>query len=552
MRSRTSLDEVVNLSRADWRFLLPCPKENSFQHLVLLGETSDLPERLVDVGIARQVSCEVPSAQSADALVVLHNAHVNLKAAVSCLAPGGSLYYEIDRRSPSGLLLSPNRVQRLVRELGLTPTGLYWAIPNFIQCKKYLPLDVPGALGWYLKTLFPAMTPIDRLFEIGVRAITGLNSRRLAPLVPCFSVTAIAGSLPFAAPSILGHAALPIRLQKLSLRPFLLTSRYDEGSRVVVMPFTRESRQPLAAMKISRVASFNINTEREQETLAIVRQRLDGTMQDTIPNPFGVLRYGDLAVGLESYAEGNSLVVSSGRWRLPVRHKLDDLHLVADWLAEFHRQAQVKRIEWNPSEIATWIEKPLAAYTRVFGNTAGEESLFAQVRSGAESLLGASLPIVWQHNDFGPWNLYRDGRKLTVIDWEFGHDRERNRFGPPLCDLLYFVTHWRYITECLHSDNTQLQAFRDLFFARRRGGVAVKTIHHVISEYMAQLGIDREFFPILLVYTWIDRAVDRLARQRIWEKTVQEPRLGNRYVDYIRIIADNADQLFPLGRVGAH
>ena len=535
--------EPINLRQADWRFLLPCPKENSFQHLVLLGGSSGLPERLVEIGLARRVSCEIPQSQSADALVVLHKANVDFKDAARCLAPGGALYYEVDRRSRSKLLLSPGRIHRLMREMGFTPTGIYWAIPNFTQCKRYLPLDVPAALRWYLTTLFPAMTPVDRLFEFGVRTLKWIDGDRLNAICPCYCLTANAGSNQDTAPSLLGHPQLPTPLKRSGLRPFLLTSGYDDGSRIVMLPFSRDSAQPLGVLKVSRIRDFNSHTEREQLTLVNLRAFLNESMRKTIPQPLGVLRYGNLAVAVESYAKGHTLVVSSGRWRAPISQKIADLRVATNWLSRFHLQAQIGRLPWGESELCKWVEMPLYAYIRAFGATASEERLFAAVRERSRALIGTCLPIVWQHNDFGPWHVYRDDREITVIDWEFGHDRQVDRLGPALCDLIYFVTHWNYIVRQLRTETAQLRGFRQLFIGHNiddRAGA----IQQVIMKYMEELDIDRRYWPVLLAYTWIQRALDHFKRHRALGNMGTDHRFRNRYVDYLGILADHTEKLF--------
>jgi aminoglycoside phosphotransferase (APT) family kinase protein len=539
-------DGRVSLRQADWRFLLSYPPAGSFQHLVLLGAPPGLAERLVETGLTRRVSCEIPEGRSADCVVVLHNAGVALRDAAACLRSGGALYYEVDRRSPSRLVLTPSRMQRALRRLGLTPTGVYWAIPNFAHCKRYVPLDVPEAFLWYLRTLFPAMTPLDRLFEIAVRVLKGLNSHRgLAPLVPCYSVTAVAGPCRNAAPSLLEHPTLPAELKRPDLHPFVLTSGYDDGSRVVMLPFVRDGVQPLAVLKISRLSKFNSHTEREQETLVSLRALLDPTMRLSIPRPLGTLRYGELAVGVESYAAGHSLVVSSGRWRVPLDRKIEDLRLATNWLSDFHQQAEMARLQWGESEFYERVEGSLSAYTRTFGVIASEERLFGEVRKRVRSLAGTSLPIVWQHNDFGPWHLYRAGRAITVIDWEFGHDWQCDRLGPALCDLLYFVTHWSYIVRQLRSDAAQLRGFRELFVEPiRADDEASNAIHAAIADYMVKLGIDQGYFPILLVSTWIQRAIDHFERHRTLGHVATDVRSGNRYVQYLSILADHVERLF--------
>ncbi len=534
---------ATSLRRADWRFLLPPPPDGGFEHLVVLGGPAGLADRLREVGLARRVSCDLPRARSADAVAILHDAPIGLRAA-GCLRPGGALYYEVDRRRRDLLAATPGRVQRELRAAGLTPAGVYWVAPSFAGCKRYLPLDVPAILRWYLATLYVAGTPAHRLVESAVRLSTGLDSRRFGRMVPCYAVTAGAGA-GWSAPSVLAHPALPPELRPPGLRPVVLTSGQDDGSRVVVLPFAPGAAQPAAVLKVATLADFSANTEREQATLADLRARLDPAMRETIPRPLGALRYGDLAVGVESYAPGRSLWVSSGRWRAPLADRIDDLRLAAGWLAEFHRQAQIGRPQWGDPERARWVELPLAAYARSFGLNGGEQRLFAALRRYAGTLDGADFPIIWQHNDFGPWNLYRDGQRLTVVDWEFGRDwADDGRCGPALCDLIYFAAHWSYIVRRLAGRAAELRGFQALLLDPDRADPLARTARQAIDEYMAAVGLDRRLLPLLLVYTWVERALDHFDRKRALGRLGADARAGNQFIGYVDLLAAHAVQLF--------
>src|SRR5581483_8935117 len=246
-------------------------------------------------------------------------------------------------------------------------------------------------------------------------------------------------------------------LRQPAVRPLILTSGVDAGSRSVVLPFTSGGDRPLAVLKVSRLPQFNVTTEREHATLGAIRARLRGPMITTIPRPLGLLRKDDLAMSLESCAPGRSLVASSGSWWAPREEKIRDLRMAADWLVEFQRQMQIARTTWNTEEAAKWVDEPLAAYAGAFGVTTAEDRLFAAARARARALSGRVLPIVWLHNDFGPWNVFRDQEQLTVLDWEWGQDA-----GPALCDLLYFVTHWAQVAHRLFDEHQQLACFSDL------------------------------------------------------------------------------------------
>lgn len=536
--------QPTTLRRADWRFLLPRPPEGSFRHLVLLGGPPGLRERLIEVGFARRVSTSIPADRSADAVVVLYDAQVALDEAIACLVPQGMFYCEIDRRSAATFALTPRRMQRSLKALGLSTIGLYWVAPNFTACKRYIPLDTSGALRWYFDTLYYPGTFTDHLLERGVRLYTKLEGSRFALVAPCYCVTAVVDPATNDVPSIFGHAGLPSNLKAAGTRPVLLTSGQDDASRVIMVPFGQENTEPWAVIKISRLPEFNINTEREQSILEEVRLRLHPPMRDTIPIPYGILQYDNLKVAVESFTPGHSLSVSSGRWRTSFQHQRSDLHLAAEWLRRFHLETQVRHNQRSDAQITCWVNELLFSYEQMFGQTVSEERLFVLAREQASMLEGSFLPVVWMHYDFGPWNLYRARDNFFVIDWEFGRDWERGRFGPALCDLLYFVTYWMHIVGHLYTEEDELRGLYDLFIKRDPEDETTAEVHRVIDEYMRALNIDRRFLPVLLVYTWVEQALHRSQRKQLLGQVEDTLRANNRVVKYIGVLAEHAVALF--------
>src|SRR6185436_7027171 len=144
--------------------------------------------------------------------------------------------------------------------------------------------------------------------------------------------------------------------------------------------------------------------------------------------------------GVESCAPGAAMVVSSGRRGTRVAEAAADLRAAAEWLARFHGQARTGAERWDA--MADEVEGRLAAYQNRFAAADDEVHLLRLARARSTALSAATVPAVWRHNDFGPWNVHRSGSRITVIDWELGGADERERTGPPLCDLLYFATYW--------------------------------------------------------------------------------------------------------------
>jgi hypothetical protein len=187
------------------------------------------------------------------------------------------------------------------------------------------------------------------------------------------------------------------------------------------------------------------------------------------------------------------------------------------------------------------VEGPLTAYTGTFGNTVEEAMLFATARERAASLLGRPFPLVCSHPAFSEWNIYRRGKQISVIDWEGAE------VGPPLRDLIYFVTLWYYRSRPGRGEQAQVDSFRDLLFPSHGDRLAAAA-SSALEGYMESLSIDPRFFPLMLVLTWVTHATGRWKRVRNVEGPRLDPRRGNLHVGRVRILAENHNRLFPEGK----
>lgn len=479
------------LTRLDWRFLLPAAPGGVRGHAVLLGGPAGLAGAAREAGLARQVGTELPEGPDADLVAILHGSTVPPEAAVRSLRQGGVLYFESGERRP---LASPSRplhraVARL-RRCGLEVTGAWavWPVPE--RWEVCLPLAAPAAVRWFARTLHPAPTARERIIHEGLRLLPGRPAAAL--LTRFFAFTATAGPA-LSRPGLLADPGLPPELRQDDLEPVLVTHGRE---RVLVLPFPRRGSAPAGVLKVSRLPAFNRKTEEEQAGMERVRAALGGSGAETaaaLPAARGVVRHGDLAVGIEEYAAGRPLLLTGGRTA--------DLRLAVSWLTELHRRTESARAPWGEQEIAAWIEEPCSAFRRRFGSGREEERLFAAAREWADRLRGLPLPLVLRHRDFTPWNLLRDGRRLRVLDWE------GVRPGPPLCDLLHFLTHWGELARRAASPETRLRAFRDTLVAPRPDDPVTAAAARAVADYCGGLRIDRAFVPLLLVHTWMEIAL---------------------------------------------
>ena len=500
--------------------------------MVLLGGPAGLGERLREIGVARRVSVALPGADKADAVVLLADATCEPEAGAAALAPGGVLYLEVDRRRSGRRLLTPAAVERRLRQAGLTVIGRHWVLPGFHRARRFLPLDAPGALDWFLTTLQPAKTLAAHLGVRGLQWIGAGETARIAPWVPCYAITATLGEPGL--PALLARPELPGGGMPAGTRTALLTSGEDDGSRVVLLPFAPGARTPEIAIKASRSEGFNAHTEREQATLRRLRERLGKDTEASVPAPLGCFRHGASVVGIESVAPGRAMSVTSGRWGASHAEAIGDLRAATDWLANFHARAAVGPC-WS-AERAAATARRIEEYAARLRPSSVLEGLFQRAGERAAAMTGRPLPIVWLHNDYGPWNIYRQGARLTVIDWEFGEEDESARHGPALCDLIYFVTVWGARVWHLPPAGGEAAALRRFFVVPTPDDEIARAVHGALDDYMRRLGIDSRFLPLLLVHTWLERALDRSDR-----RGTSAP---NPYAECLEALAPAAERLF--------
>jgi aminoglycoside phosphotransferase (APT) family kinase protein len=516
----------------DWRFLLPTPAEGSFRHLVLLGGSTALAECAMATGVAREVSRRLPDRRVADAVVKLSGAEVDVCAAASCLEPGGALYAEIERESRLAAATAPGHVRRALARAGLTQTGLYWCTPNFAAHDVYVPLGAPGPLRWYLSNLY-AGSALGRYLRSLLNALAAFGPDGCGPALRRYAVTAVAGPAPEARPSLLGHPALPSELRRSALHLLLVA---QGNRRVVLLPFTRDGRHPVAALKVTRDPSRNARTENEQRVLTAVHALVNEAIGRSIPRPYGCLKWGSLVAGVESGLPGRLLTARAGG-TAAVGRTVEDLRHLATWLSEFHRQTEVRRESWGDSAFRSSLADLFAEYRRAFPVTADETSLFGEVELRSGQLSSASIPVVWSHGDLHPGNIYRSADRMGVIDWADGGE------GLPLLDLFKFVVEWRAHARGMWSEEAKVRNLEELFLQPSRDDALVVAAHHAIARYAAALGVDHRLIPIVLVSSWVDRAV---RHQRMAESggSATHRRIARLSAGYVRALAARPHVLF--------
>jgi len=367
------------------------------------------------------------------------------------------------------------------------------------------------------------------------KKMVGVFPSLLAWLLPCSVVVAVKGSdLDAPLLSLLRHPSLPDSVSALTTTFALITSSFDIGSRTILLPFDNKTPAPLATLKIAGHPALNSYTQQEQKTLTHLHKILSTSLATIIPTPLGGLVVNDRAVSVESHAKGQSLWVSLHETKSLNQH-IHWLMGVTQWVAEFHYATEQKpRIDGTVFR-DEWLLPLWNRYTYLFQLEA-EITLFDRTMLYLASI-SDTLPLVWQHFDYSPWNIYHHGDHLTVIDWEVGR---ATPYGPAGGDVLYFIKYWLHAVLRTKGDDAESQAFH---FLRHHLSPAIYTAcQQAIQRYADILKMDRRWFSVLMVYGWMEQAVHQAERQQ----QLMSPSVPTtpKAVHYLRALNRHADALF--------
>ncbi len=493
----------------------------------------------MDAGFAGAYTCDLTEETSADVIVVLDGADVDLQRVMKCLKPRGVLYYEWSRLQKATIRVTPSHMRSSLERAGYTVHGIYAVSPTFKTAALYLPLDAPHALEWYVRSSYAGSGIKQRLYEGLLAGATGLRSDRFAHFAPLIAVVATSQSSEPAGPAVLQCPEITSLLGNTSdsaIVPILLSHGDD---RVIVLTLPRLAGEPSLVIKVPRLDAFSGRNIQEQEVLSKVHTLVNSSQRGSIPHPLGVTEFGGTRASIENFIPGESMLRSTNRWGVPLRHKLADLEGATDWICRFHKQTTDDVVIWGRLAEAQFIEPLVSRFHQSFNITAQEQYLFTALCEQSNLLSDRRIPIVWQHRDFNLWNVLRKGQTVAVIDWEGGQR------GLPLCDLLHFVTSW---TAAVHRAGTldeRTRSFKRLFLEPDSStDGASRAARSMIRQYCGRLGVDREFIPILLVYTWLELVLRRGDQLEDMAVKTAGCRKNNRYLDRLALLAEHADLIF--------
>jgi hypothetical protein len=495
-----------------WRFLLPAPPDKRWDGMAVWGADDKTLDALRLADLASHVEAG-EHGSTAECVVVLPGATDHIRAAAQAVRRGGTLLVLVDRRRRGCWTLTPGRVRAAVGD-PLRAAGTWVAAPRAASARRYIPIDTAAGPRWYLDALFIPGTAPSAAFSVAARtAIRIGGSAWISGVAPSFGIVFQAQPHRIE-PGALRAAPLPAELRDAGARPLVITSGQDGASRVTLLPLRESDRHPIVAVKVSTDPAFNMDTEAEFHRLRELHATVDCDTAASIPRPVGIADLDGLALTVQSGARGQLMERSSGRLLASPRARLEDLRTAARWISAFHASTLRDRVEWTTELATEAVLEPLDRLLTDRGHLVDADLVRAVVAQRCERAYGSTIPLVSQHFDFAPCNVFIDQPALTVLDWELSASRLRDDPGLPLRDLLFMVSYWYFLVHRVSGVNEELTALRRLVsldgpFDRYR-----LAAHDAIRRYCVDLDLVPAFVPVAFAALWVERATYHIERGR--------------------------------------
>ena len=265
----------------------------------------------------------------------------------------------------------------------------------------------------------------------------------------------------------------------------LVTPRFRSSRNVVFMVFDPDSCEPTFVAKLSRNGDWGGFLAWEASSLRAVHRARPGGF-DSVPR----LVCHDVHAG-EHLLVQTALTGPLMRPSAVVRDFDDCLDLGFRWLHAFHRDTRTPD-SWDEEAFTRLVDLPLRQLEPLVRFDRRAANYLARTRAAAEALRSLSLPLVFEHGDFGSPNLIRIApQQLGVVDWELAQP-----FGLPVVDLLFFFAFLSCSRRQATTADACAVAFREAFVGA--DGWAVPLVVH----YAERLGVPVEALTPLMLVCW--------------------------------------------------
>lgn len=302
-----------------------------------------------------------------------------------------------------------------------------------------------------------------------------------------------------------GSTRLPAYLRQLAQQQGFDFERHRWGfwargeylsQKVLFYLFPDAEDTPDAVVKLVRHARFNGRLENEFRALRRLHE-LSPELRRHVPQALFLGHPGNLAAVGESMVQGR-----------PFTHHTDGssgcpfAQQAVQWLTDV---AYATAQPVAPARVAEALAELLSQFQSIYHLESGELG-FLQEQISRIAASPRAFPVVAQHGDPGPWNLFvRPEGDVVFLDWEGAEER-----GMPLWDLFYFLRSYVLLGR-VRGLQSRLETFSHTFLQE---SPLSSWVLGKVDGYCERLGLDRDLVEPLFFTCWMHRGLKESARLR--------------------------------------
>ncbi len=289
------------------------------------------------------------------------------------------------------------------------------------------------------------------------------------------------------------------------------------SNKVIFYLFEQNRRQPRAVVKMTRDPEFNHRLENEYRMLSWLKEKRF-VRADSFPEPLFFDYHNELAVLGLSAVEGEPF-----RARTSAKPDCPLARDAINWLVELGTRS-VDKTSVSSKNVVSGLFYLFDSFNRLYQLSEPHQAFLAeQIRIISER--SHEFPVVVQHGDPGTWNMLATKQdRVIVIDWEAGEPQ-----GMPLWDLFYFL---RTFASWIARQQGRRDSFKNFYESFLKSSPLRVLLHDSIARYCDQVGVAAELVRPLFYTSWMHRALKEATR------LTTDQLEGGHYVNLLRLTID--------------
>ncbi|MBU1102654.1 aminoglycoside phosphotransferase family protein [Patescibacteria group bacterium] len=244
-----------------------------------------------------------------------------------------------------------------------------------------------------------------------------------------------------------------------------------KGKKVIFLVFGRNEKLPSLCIKTVRCASENFLIEKEVKALKLVQQKLKGDEERILPK---LIKEGMI----NAYSYCIQEAVNGKRLK---RSDTGFLCKILELISLIHHRFALGEIEIDDSFIDEHISGPVNNFLD-FYNFRGTvlEGKATGIIEEFQKNKGLKIPLILQHGDFHFANIFKEGKKIKILDWE-----NFAEISLPMYDLFTFLSSLRGedlpTDEFLHLNGEEIKEYSEEFNIDEKLIKPIYQIHSILN-----------------------------------------------------------------------